>query len=234
MGARTTDGVEMYRSGRERQLQLGRSLDDEQAALVVAATPLWSVRDAFAHMAGVAADVLAGNLEGVATDPWTEAQVDARRDWPLGRILDELEELGPAMDDLVGAVGDAMDPRLFIDQWTHEQDIRGTVGVPGGSDAPVVEWGATLVVTGWLRAVGRAGLAPLRVTCGSETRESGPDPRVELTVEPFEALRITTGRRSAAQMSALRWEGTEEPEAYFASMVVFEIPADDVTDAVGS
>ncbi len=31
--------------------------------------------------------VVAGNLDGVATDAWTEAQVDARRDQPIATLL---------------------------------------------------------------------------------------------------------------------------------------------------
>ena len=226
------DGVGMYRSGRERQLALGRSLGEEQAELTVAATPEWSVRDNFAHMAGVAADLLAGRVEGVATDPWTQAQVDARSQWPLGRILDELEELGPAMDEVIAAFGDGMDPRLFLDQWTHEQDIRGTVGVPGGMDARVVSWGAGVVVPGWMLSVARAGLPGLRVECGDAVYSSDDDPAITLRVEPFEAIRIVTGRRSAAQMGALGWSGTDSPEVYFDSLVVFSIADEDIHDAL--
>ena len=35
----------------------------------------WTVKDVVAHLCGACEDILAGRLEGVATDPWTEAQV---------------------------------------------------------------------------------------------------------------------------------------------------------------
>ena len=95
------------------------------------ATPLWSVRDNFAHMAGVAADVVGGDVEGVATDPWTQAQVDSAQTAPSQRSSTSWSNWVVPMDDLITAVGDAMDPRLFLDQWTHEQDIRATVAKPG-------------------------------------------------------------------------------------------------------
>jgi aminoglycoside phosphotransferase len=60
--------------------------------------------------------------------------VEARRHLSLSEVLDEWEANGPAMDQLVASLGDAMDPRLFIDEWTHEQDVRGTLGIAGGAD----------------------------------------------------------------------------------------------------
>jgi len=57
------------------------------AAMRVPATPEWTVKDVVAHLAGVCADILAGNLEGLTTEPWTAAQVEARRDKDLGQCL---------------------------------------------------------------------------------------------------------------------------------------------------
>ena len=42
-----------------------------------------------------------------------------------------------------------MDTRLFIDQWTHEQDLRGALGVPGGLDSPIVARSAPGMIRGW-------------------------------------------------------------------------------------
>ncbi len=232
MDEESPDRVGMYASGRARLLALGRPLSGEQARRRVPATPLWSVHDNFAHMAGVAADVLAGNVQGVATDPWTQAQVDRRSEVPTQEVLDELEDLGDSMDDLIAALGRSVDPRLFLDQWTHEQDIRGALGIPGGSDIPVVAWGGSLAVSGWIAELSDTGLPPLRVRCGGRELATSPDATAVLDIDPFTALRVVTGRRSAGQMAALHWTGTPDPSVYFEHMVVFSIAQHDIHDAL--
>jgi uncharacterized protein (TIGR03083 family) len=236
-GSGTTDtaisGRALYRDGRERFVALGRSLTEQQGALVVPATPQWTVKDNFAHMAGVADDLLNGRIEGAATDPWTAAQVDTRRHRSLAAVLDEWERLGPPVDALLGTLGDSIDPRLFLDQWTHEQDVRGAVGVPGGSDAPVVRWGVPLVIAGWVRAIGRAGLPAISIRCdGREwvAGEVGDGPTRSLTLDGYTALRVTVGRRSERQLAALDWRGVDDPRPYYGCLVVFRIAADDVVD----
>src|SRR5262245_55864456 len=79
---------------------------DAVADLPVAACPQWTVKNTISHLAGVAADVLAGNLEGVATDPWTAAQVDARRERSLADILDEWEADDPQVEAMSDAFGE--------------------------------------------------------------------------------------------------------------------------------
>src|SRR3954470_10073118 len=108
-----------YRRIRERLVELSGSIDDATSSTIVAATPQWTVKDVYAHLSGEAADILAGRLDGVTTDPWTEAQVQARRDLSLAEVVDEWSALGPRMDQLIDDLDGAMDPRLFIDAWAH-------------------------------------------------------------------------------------------------------------------
>ena len=42
-----------------------------------------------------------------------------------------VERLGPA---------DGLERRLLLDLWTHDQDVRSTVGRPGQRDGPTAEW----------------------------------------------------------------------------------------------
>lgn len=73
------DPGELYAAGRQRVCELVGGLSENEAATPVPACPAWTVRDVLAHLAGVSADIVTGNLEGVTTEPWTQAQVDARR-----------------------------------------------------------------------------------------------------------------------------------------------------------
>src|SRR2546430_15013614 len=84
-----TDYAQTYGALRSRVSDLVRGADDEQLQRHTPAAPEWRVRDVVAHLSGITADINAGNLDGVATDPWTARQVDARRDWSIEQVLDE-------------------------------------------------------------------------------------------------------------------------------------------------
>src|SRR3954468_2500593 len=72
----------VYAEGRERISEIVTALEPDQQRTAVPGCPEWTVHDVVAHLSGVCADILAGNLEGVATDPWTAEQVRGRREWP--------------------------------------------------------------------------------------------------------------------------------------------------------
>lgn len=53
--------AEVYATSRGRMMALAADLTDEQIALPVPATPLWTVGDVYRHVAGPPADVLGAN-----------------------------------------------------------------------------------------------------------------------------------------------------------------------------
>lgn len=100
----------------------------------------WSVLDIVAHVGSALGYVALGK----SYDPSPEAnaaEVNARRDWPADRILDEYEaglrDAGPAIvadDRLAGAA---------LGTWVHGGDIRAALGLSdayasAGSDAAIV------------------------------------------------------------------------------------------------
>lgn len=220
-----------YRRVRERLVALASTFDDATASTIVPACPEWTVTDVFAHLSGSCADILEGRLDGVTTDPWTAAQVEARRGLPLSAILGEWTANAPVFDELVDSLGEAMDPRLFLDAWNHEQDIRGAVGVPGGADDPVIDDLAAASVRGWCIRVSKAGLAPFAVTVGGHSNQSGDDPGIGVTTDLYEFHRAQVGRRSISQILAWDWSGDGDHRAYAEQCSVFGRPSVDITDA---
>jgi hypothetical protein len=94
----------MYTGCRERITELVRPLDAGAAArTAVPACPEWSVHDLLAHLVGSADDVLARRLDGSPGQAWTAAQVEARRNRPIGDLLAEWEVLGRSIQELIDA-----------------------------------------------------------------------------------------------------------------------------------
>lgn len=195
-----------YASCRARIGELVRAAGDERAtATVVPACPEWSVHDVVAHLAGVVADALAGNLDGVATDPWTAAQVEARRGRTVDEVVDEWDAAAPAFEAFLDAVGDP-GRQAVLDAVTHEQDIRGALGERGGRDADAVHIGLSFVAPRFVDAAAERGVA-VRVVSDDGATFGPADAPLTLSASAFELVRALTGRRSAEQLRAMAWGG---------------------------
>ncbi len=200
------DHAAAYAALRRRVVDLVRHATDDQLEAHAPATPEWRVRDVLAHLSGVTADILSGNLDGVATDAWTEAQVGARRGLSVDALLAEWEENGPVIDPMIPSFGPVAG-QFLTDAITHEQDIRGALDEPGARDSDAIdisfEWIGELV--GGMRDEGRAGALQIDTASGAYVFGSGVPARCATT--KFELVRATTGRRSIEQIEAWGWQG---------------------------
>ena len=203
----------LYAAGRERITELVSQLSQEDAARAVPACPAWTVQDLVAHLAGVSADILAGNLEGLTTEPWTQAQVDARRDRGMGELLAEWAEAGPQVEALSVHFPEFVGTQWLLDVTTHEQDLRGALGTPGARDTEALRHVLAFLVREGLSASLRVrGLPTLEVRAGDLVIPAGDGPAAAvLEAEPFELLRALTGRRSERQIAALGWSADPAP-----------------------
>lgn len=227
-------GSSDYRRIQRRVTALVAPLSASDAALMVAATPEWSIHDLLAHMCGTASDVVNGRLDGVTTDPWTDAQVTERSDRSTEEIVAEWNGVLPALCDLIDAMGDAVDPRLFIDLWTHEQDLRGAIGTPGGIDDPIVAGFAPTIATGFEKRAAKAGLDPLRVEVmglAADAPRPAVRPTASVRVGAFDLMRGLTGRRSRRQIGDWEWDGATDTDAYAEALCVFTVARRDIADA---
>src|SRR3954466_15318376 len=154
----------LYEQTRQRVVNLVREAtfaDSFAAVAPVPACPAWRVRDVIAHLNGLATDIAAGNLDGAATDAWTAAQVDARRDLSVEDLLAESDDVGPQLasflDDFPGRYG----AQVVADITVHEHDIRGALQRPGARDSAGVAHCLHFLLTTFVSPGARALGTPL-------------------------------------------------------------------------
>jgi hypothetical protein len=178
----------------------------EVSAIPVPACPAWDVHDTVAHLAGVGADILAGNLEGVASDPWTAAQVDARKDRTLDELLEEIEANDPQVEAISHLFGPA-EAQWVMDCLTHSFDIRGALGEPVERDHPALRGSMAFVSGGyWLVNGDTTPVAAFRD--GDQLWAPSDVEAVAVAEAPaFDLLRGLSGRRSEEQLRSWSWNG---------------------------
>jgi uncharacterized protein (TIGR03083 family) len=205
---------EVYAEGRRRVSELVADLTAAQQAMRVPTCPEWTVADVLAHLAGVSGDILAGNIAGVGTDDWTEAQVAARRGRTAAELVAEWSEQGPRVEELAVHFPERIAKQWVMDLTSHEHDLRCALRRPGARDAEGVAIAADFLVGyGLDGAVTAAGLPALEV-CGDDRAwlVGEGEPVGALKASSFELVRAFSGRRSAAQVRGLAWPVA--PDAY--------------------
>lgn len=217
---------DLYREGRERVAEVVRDLDDAVATSTTVPTcPGWSVHDVLAHLAGVPADIVAGNLDGVASDRWTAAQVDARRDATIADLLEEWERAGTQVEAFVDDLGPP-GVQLLFDTTTHEHDIRLALGLPALTDLAVHHAISGFVFT----QVGNVGEGLRVVSAGGTFVLGEGEPTATVSAPLFDLIRALSGRRSERQIRAMRWEGDPTPHLPKFSSGPFTMAVDDVVE----
>jgi uncharacterized protein (TIGR03083 family) len=196
-----------YHGVRMRVTDLVTAAGDGASRQVAPATPDWTVKDNLAHLAGVTADILRGNLDGVGTTRWADAQVEARRNVDVTALLTEWDTCASTVETMVDQFGKS-GAQLVTDAATHEHDIRGGMGQPGARDSDAVEIAFAFVGAAVGEALDATDRGALLVAhdAGTVTFGSGA-PTVTLRTTRFEFLRAATGRRCRAQIAAYDWDG---------------------------
>jgi uncharacterized protein (TIGR03083 family) len=221
--------VDVYPQTRERLLDLASGLDGEGAGTPVPALPGWTVKDAYAHLAGVCADVLAGNTEGGGSPPWTAKQVNDRAAHSLPEICAEWSSRSQEIDEWMRGQSGRGASFLCFDIWSHEQDIRSAVGLRGERDderVSVLLRNAVDVFDGRIKG---AGAPSAHVVTETTDRTLGDgDAGVILRTSDYELLRLFFGRRSQAQIDSFDWEG--DPTPCVDHLHLFVLPEADLTD----
>jgi uncharacterized protein (TIGR03083 family) len=203
--------ADLYADVRLRLSDLVRGLPADRANLPVPGCPGWTVHDVVAHATGVVADVVTGNLDGVTTEPWTQAQVDLRRDVPLDDILDEWAKLAATFEPTLDEMPKAISRTLTIDLVTHEHDVRGALREPGGRDSEAYVIARKGFAVALAKTLEERGLPGLRLKADDWEFDAG-DPKVTVKAgDSFEFFRALAGRRGKDQVLGYDWSGDPAP-----------------------
>ncbi|WP_344267048.1 maleylpyruvate isomerase family mycothiol-dependent enzyme [Streptomyces sodiiphilus] len=175
------------------------------------ACPGWTVRDVLAHCAGALTRIVEDRYEEGFTPRANAADVAHRREWPLSRVLDELErgflEAGPA----IAKAGGELDV-IALGEWVHAGDVRDAFGVPGAYGGESV-WDALAILAEASRTRGTPRVyaelpqrnGPLVLGRVVEDRPPG-----RLRCGPEVLIRLYSGRPVVGTRYAL--SGAEESE----------------------
>ncbi|MEQ1874267.1 MAG: maleylpyruvate isomerase N-terminal domain-containing protein [Ilumatobacteraceae bacterium] len=169
---------------------------------MVPSTPAWRVRDVVAHLAGVTADAIAGNMEGAPGEAWTAAQVARGRDRTLTEVLAEWAQFGPMLEGFLSSPAGAPASAAVIDVHTHEADVRHALGLSFDVPSEFLEWSMERLRDLFHKAVSEAGLPP-----------------VSVKVADAELFRARLGRRTEAEVRAYDW--SVDPTPYLDSFFLF-------------
>lgn len=198
------------------QRRITELVDREPGVLdrMVPACPEWSGCDVVAHLVGVATALASGEVDAYASDEWTAALLDARRDESITDLLSAWAEAARALADAepVGGLPAAM--YAYGDALVHEADIGAiAAGCPRVPQADV-KVGTKSGIARWRPVLADAGLPPLRINVPTDRDWWLGAPSADavvLEVDAYELFRLLYGRRSRAQVEAFDWSADPEP-----------------------
>ncbi len=168
-----TDFGALYREHVADLGAMADDLSDEQLAVVVPATPAWTVREVLCHMAGGAHDQLTDRMDGAPSPEWTARHVGERVDRPVSEVIGELQS---NQDSVAASLDGSPFPAAAFDISVHHADLHEALGKPRLADRL------------WLPVL--------------DAMRPRLDPSLFEAVSDYEVYRGVFSRRSRAQMQA--------------------------------
>lgn len=148
----------------------------------------WSVRDVLAHCSAALHMVATGSLHGFSPAE-NQADVDARRDWAVEDLLEELMAGYPLAAAAVDAAGGRLDG-VALGEWVHGGDVRGPLGARDAYTSAGLDTALELFVRYGDR------LPPLRAELPDRVMHFGPpsDTPGRLVTDVETLVRLLAGR----------------------------------------
>lgn len=154
--------------------------------------PGWSVRDVLAHCAAAFTMTATRSWHGFSPAE-NERDVDLRRDWPVEKLLDELEAGYGVTADAAAAAGGRLDG-LALGEWVHGGDVRTALGVAN----PYASEGSTDALVLLVERTLHPDLHVPRTTAtlpdGHVLILGSTEPPATLATDPTTLIRLCTGR----------------------------------------
>jgi hypothetical protein len=177
-------------------------VDDAHAEVRVPATPLWTVHDVIAHVAGITEDVMTGNMAGVTTDPWTAAQVERGRSRTLQELLTMWDSYAPMVEGFLSSPDGASAYQAVLDVHSHEADLLNALGQPVDLPDDFLDWAGPLLEQSFHETLAVTGRDPVQVDASN-----------------LEWFRGRLGRRTEDEVRSYGW--SRDPEPYLDSWFIF-------------
>ncbi len=177
------DVIAAYIDFRVRMIAFLRELPEEVANTMVPHCPSWTVQETVSHMVGVPDALLMGDFEGIASDEWTQRQVERHRGFPLSALTDKWEEQADEFLPMLLQIPQPSLSQMVFDVVSHEHDVRHAVGQPGNRNSAAVAVGAAFM----------KNIIVMRKNLDVSTMENWQ-------ISTFEVLRNLGGRRSLEQI----------------------------------
>ncbi|MFL6205910.1 MAG: hypothetical protein ACJ739_11225 [Acidimicrobiales bacterium] len=202
-----------YRGVRERIVAVAL---EHRATLdtMVPACPEWSGRDLISHVAGVADDLVAGNVHGYASAEWAARHVVSLADASVDEVIERWRIAAARLRDAPPVMGTHALELAFGDAVVHEADLAAAIAPARRVPLPDVAVAIQTGIARWRVVLRTAGAPSLRVEVpGLRTWWIGPavDDPAALEVDAYELFRLLYGRRSRVQVGGLAWSSDPTP-----------------------
>ena len=122
-----TDWGALYREHVADISALAGDLTADERAMLVPATPAWTVHEVLAHLAGTASDAVTGRMDGAPSPEWTSRHVNERVLLPWSELVSELQS---HQDAVAESVMDNPRPALVWNVVVHHADLHEALGRP--------------------------------------------------------------------------------------------------------
>ena len=216
-----------YEDGLRRLGSIVEKLTPKQLESVVPACPEWTVRELLAHLVGVAGDSCQGRFFAQAPDAWHDERIaEHREQWTAGHVESRagqevttlLEQLRRDGEAFVAALRSGRGPATQVPAWmlsapvadlaVHLDDLREALDIGMRPHSLISQTGFDLYLR-WLSARLRSRSLPaVRLTDGQHEWVAGDgEAHTSVHADRHDLFRMITGRRSAAWISSLRWDG---------------------------